>query len=73
MKKLKILKKLEVKRLSEFIINKKNIHLFDKVGNVYLRKNRLSTVVHVDVYGNIIKIEGENEKKLKLGDNIYNI
>jgi len=57
--------------LDYFIINKYNSHLFEKVKGVYLRKNRLSTVIHVDSKGIIFKIEGENPKNLKIKDNIY--
>ena len=60
-------------RLEPFVINRKNIHLFEKQNGVYLRKNRLSTVLHVDIYGKIKKIEGVNPKNLKIGNNIYNI
>lgn len=60
-------------RLEPFVINKKNIHLFEKQNGVYLRKDRLSTVLHVDIYGRIKRIEGENPKNLKIGNNVYNI
>lgn len=60
-------------RLEPFIINRNNVHLFEKQNGVYLRKNRLSTVLHVDIYGRIKTIEGENPKKLKIGNNVYNL
>jgi len=62
-------------RLPTFVIDRTNRHLFTKVstreGDVYLRKNRLSTVIHVDTWGKIIKITGENPNKHKVEDNIY--
>lgn len=62
-------------KLSTFVIDRKNKHLFTKVstreGDVYLRKNRLSTVLHVDTYGRIIKILGENPNKNVVGESIY--
>ncbi len=62
-------------RLTTFVINHKNRHLFTKVktknGDVYLRKNRLSTVLHVDSRGKILKIVGENPNNNKVGENIY--
>jgi len=72
---VKYVKKLVEEQLSAFVINEKNKHLYDKVntsnGPVFLRKNRLDTVVHVNIYGQIIEINGENPKNLKLGENIY--
>lgn len=39
--------------------------------NVFMRKNRLSTVLTVDIRGNILEISGINPKHLKIGNNIY--
>lgn len=58
-------------RLSNFVIDRKNRHLFEKQGDVYLRKNRLSTVLYVDTYGRITKITGENPNENKVGQSIY--
>lgn len=60
-------------RLEPFVINRSNAHLFEKQNGVYLRKDRLSTVLHVDIYGRIKRIEGKNPKKLKIGNNVYNL
>lgn len=56
---------------SDFAITNKNINKYEIINGVYLRKNRLSTVITVDSYGNILNIEGENKKQYKIGDNIY--
>jgi hypothetical protein len=73
--KVKYVKRLVTEQLSTFLINSTNRHLYDKVdtinGPVFLRKNRLDTVVHVDIYGQITEINGKNPKKLKVGENIY--
>jgi len=61
----------DAERLSNFVINRLNRHLFEKIGDVYLRKNRLSTVLYVDIYGRITKITGENPNNNKIGENIY--
>lgn len=62
-------------KLPTFVIDRNNRHLFTKVdttnGYVFLRKNRLSTVLHVDETGTIIKITGENPKNNIVGENIY--
>jgi hypothetical protein len=58
-------------RLPPFIINRHNRHLFERQNDVYLRKSRLSTVIHVDIYGRIIKIEGINPNSNKIGESIY--
>jgi hypothetical protein len=68
-------KEIVHERLSAFVIDRKNRHLFTKVktinGDVYLRKNRLSTVLHVDSWGKILKIVGENPNNNKIGESIY--
>lgn len=73
--KVKYTKRLVPEQLSTLLINSNNRHLFDKVnttnGPVFLRKNRLDTVVHVDIYGQILEVNGKNPKNLKIGENIY--
>lgn len=44
---------------------------YEIVKNVVMRKNRLDTVLTVDSQGNILSISGQNPKKNKIGDNIY--
>lgn len=38
---------------------------------VFMRKDRLSTVLIINIKGDILEIIGENPKKLKLNRNIY--
>ena len=74
--KVKVAKTVDnYEKLSVFIINHNNRHLFEKVhtqnGYVFLRKHRLSTVLYVDTSGVILNITGENPKQYKIGENIY--
>jgi hypothetical protein len=54
----------------DFQITKQNIHKYEKVNDVYLRKDRLSTVLTVDSKGNILHIDG-NPLNYKINNNIY--
>jgi len=40
---------------------------YEIINGVYLRKNRLDTVITVDIQNIIIGISGENPKKFKVG------
>lgn len=66
---------LVCERLPTFVVDNTNKHLFTKVktteGNVFLRKNRLDTVLYVDAYGIILKITGKNPGNKKPGQSVY--
>jgi hypothetical protein len=62
-----------VKSKDVFKITSKNYKNYEIDKDCYLRKNRLSTVVHLDSKGIVIEVEGENPKNIKINDNIYDI
>lgn len=67
---VQIKKKQENAPLSKAIRYDPKIHELAHNG-VFMRKNRLSTVLTVDFYGTILSIAGKNPNNLKVNSNIY--
>ena len=44
---------------------------YDIVNGIPIRKNRLDTIITVDIKGVVTEIKGDNPDNIKIGENIY--